>query len=119
MSVNALLEKIKTNPDSIEFSDVINTIESNYQYTPTRFSNGLGNHTTFNEAGTNEGSCKIFAFGQLNNLDQQQTLACFGHYYRQDVLQHPDNNDHANIRHFMKHGWDGIQFEGDALSLIL
>ena len=118
MTVNKLIEKIKTSPNSIEFTEVIDTIEQSYHYTPMRFSNGLGNHITINEAGTNEGSCKIFAFGQLNNLDKQQTLACFGDYYRNDVLKHPDNSDHANIRHFMEHGWEGIQFNGEALRLI-
>ena len=118
MTVDELIEQIKANPDSIEFTEVINTIEQHYHYTPTRFSNGLGDHTTINEAGTNEGSCKIFAFGQLNNLDKQQTLACFGNYYREDVLKHPNNSDHANIRHFMEHGWEGIQFDGEAFRLI-
>ena len=69
-----------------------------------------------NEAGTNEGSCKIFAFAQLHHLSEQATLACFGQYYREDVLQNPQGNDHGNIRNFIKQGWQGITFESDVLS---
>ncbi len=115
MTVDELIKKINTEPGSIDFTEVMNTIEAAYSYTPTRFHNGIGSTAISNEAGTNEGSCKIFAFGRLNHLDEQQALACFGKYYREDVLGHPDNDDHANIRHFMLHGWAGIHFEGEAL----
>jgi hypothetical protein len=115
MTVDELIEKINTEPDSIDFTEVINTIEETYNYTPARFHNGTGDKATTNEAGANEGSCKIFAFGQLNHLNEQQTLACFGKYYRADVLGHPGNDDHANIRNFMLSGWEGIRFEGEAL----
>jgi len=63
----------------------------------------------------NEDSCKIFAFGKLHNLDKDQTLACFGKHYREDVLLQPGGSNHANIRNFMEHGWEGIKFEGEAL----
>ena len=49
---------------------------------------------------------------KLHNLSKAQTLACFGDYYRVDVLQHPQKNDHANIRQFMLSGPGGIQFTG-------
>ncbi|MCV6037542.1 HopJ type III effector protein, partial [Escherichia coli] len=62
------------------------------------------------------GSCKIFAFGLLNTLDKEATVACFGRFYREDVLLHPENNDHQNIRNFMVTGWEGIQFETSALT---
>ena len=115
MTVEELIEKINTAPDSIDFATVIRTIDEAYEYTATRFHNGPGDSTTTSEAGTNEGSCKIFAFGRLNKLDEKQTLACFGEYYREDVLNHPENDDHANIRNFMRYGWKGIRFEGEAL----
>lgn len=115
MTIDKLIEKINAQPDFINFTEVIDTIEASYSYTPTRFTNGTDSNTTINEAGTNEGSCKIFAFAKLNKLDKKQTLACFGKYYREDVLGHPDNDDHANIRNFMLHGWQGIKFEGEAL----
>jgi hypothetical protein len=69
----------------------------------------------FEQAGSNEGSCKIFAFAKLNNLSDAQTLACFGHFYRHDVQGNPDGTDHANIRTFMRHGLSQVQFDGDAL----
>jgi len=117
MTINQLIEKIINQPDKIDFAEVIKTIDVNYHYTPTRFSNGTGSNAVTNEAGSNEGSCKIFAFGKLNNLDEQQTLACFGKYYRDDVLGNPDNDDHANIRNFISYGWQGIEFDGEALKL--
>ncbi|BCE03739.1 HopJ type III effector protein [Marinicellulosiphila megalodicopiae] len=113
MSVQTFINRLSTQPDSVQFSDTMEVITKNYIYSPSAFKNG----DTHNELGTNEGSCKIFAFAQLNNLDQSQTLMCFGDYYRVDVLQHPKNDDHANIRNFIKFGWDGIEFEHAALTL--
>jgi hypothetical protein len=48
-------------------------------------------------------------------LSEVHTLALFGGYYRDDVLGNPEGRDHGNIRHFMKYGWAGIHFEGEAL----
>jgi len=115
MTINELIDKLNTQPDNIDFTDVIETIEAHYDYTPTRFMNGKNGKTAINEAGQNEGSCKIFAFAKLNDLDEKQTLACFGRYYRDDVLSNPHGDDHANIRNFMHHGWDGIMFDGEVL----
>ena len=115
MSIDMLIDKIKTMPKQLKFEEVIQTIDTYYQYSPTNFTNGIGDMVVNNLAGTNEGSCKIFAFAQLNTLNKSDTLACFGKYYQNDVLQHPDNTDHANIRTFMQYGWDGIKFEGEAL----
>ena len=115
MTKDELIRKLHTEPDNIDFTEVISTIEQSCSYSPTRFHNGSGNDAVTNEAGTNEASCKIFAFGKLNNLNAQQTLACFGKYYREDVLGHPHNDDHTNIRNFILHGWEGIRFEGQAL----
>jgi len=87
-------------------------IDAHYTFTPTAFRNG----NLQNNAGQNNGSCKIFAFGQLNELNETQVLACFGDYYREHVLKHPQADDHQNIRQFMLHGWSGIQFSGKALT---
>ncbi len=111
MSLPSLLEKLNQHPDQVTFNEVIETIDQHYHYTPARFSNGIEGDCVTSEAGSNEGSCKIFAFAKLNNLDEQQTLHCFGDYYRQDVLQSPEGNDHGNIRTFMRNGWQGIQFD--------
>ncbi len=106
-----LISQIKQQEKDVAFEQVIKVIEDNYQYQPALFSNG----ELVNDAGTNEGSCKIFYFAQLNTLNQQQTLACFGRYYREDVLANPAGNDHGNIRNFMKTGWQGIEFKSAAL----
>lgn len=111
MQIQDFLNKLYAEPASISFSDTITTIDANYHFTPTRFCNG----NQVNEAGQNSGSCKLFSFARLQGLSEQQTLACFGDYYRIDVLQHPDKNDHQNIRNFMQQGWAGVNFDGEAL----
>lgn len=111
-TLNNLLSQINSAPDTIEFNDIIALINDTYSYSPAAFQNG----DTFNEAGTNEGSCKVFAFAQLNALDKPSTLALFGKYYREDVLQNPEGSDHANIRNFIKTGWEGINFKAVALT---
>ncbi len=111
MALEPFLQKLKDSPESIEFNDTMSIIDSLYVFTPTSFRNG----DVVNEAGQNSGSCKIFSFARLHNLTSEQTLACFGSYYRDDVLNHPDNRDHQNIRNFMKTGWSGIEFDSEPL----
>jgi hypothetical protein len=111
MAIDAFLQRLRATPDQIEFADTIAAIEGAYEYVPTAFRNGEVN----NAAGQNGGSCKIFAFAKLQGLSEAETLACFGRYYREDVLQHPDAADHQNIRNFMRTGWAGVAFEGAAL----
>ncbi|MFL0797869.1 MAG: HopJ type III effector protein [Cellvibrionaceae bacterium] len=113
MSLESLLNQLNTTPESVSFQQVIDTITETYSYEATAFTNG----TVENAAGTNEGSCKIFAFAKLNSLTPEQTLHCFGDYYRVDVLQNPEGNDHGNIRNFMETGWGGVKFEGEALAI--
>lgn len=113
MKINEFLTQLSQNPEQIEFSDCMTIIEENYTFTPTKFTNG----ETHSEADQNNGSCKIFAFGLLNNLSQQQTLACFGTYYRDDVLGNPEGEDHQNIRQFMISAWTKVQFDGEALAV--
>ena len=110
MNLNDFIQQISTST-TLDFEDTMKIIEANYSYTPTAFNNG----DIHNDAGQNEGSCKIFAFAQENNLDKETTLKCFGRFY-QDVLNTPEGNDHGNIRNFMKSGWAGIKFSGKAIS---
>lgn len=110
MTLEQLLEKLQAQQD-LNFAEVIATIEAHYEYTPQGFTNGLGADCVQNPAGTNEGSCKVFAFGQLQQLSPEQTLACFGEHYRK-VLATPEGSDHANIRRFMRDAWAGIAFLG-------
>jgi len=111
MTISAYLAKVKSAPETLEFGELMALIETHYNFTPTEFHNG----DTVNQADQNQGSCKLFSFAELNGLSQAQTLACFGAFYRDDVLKHPDATDHQNIRNFIIHGWDGITFKGTAL----
>jgi hypothetical protein len=103
-----LIKKLKDN--SLPFKEVIEFIETGYQHQPTAFKNG----ETYNEATQNQGSARVFAFAQLNNLNAEDTLYLFAEHY-QSVLNNPNGTDHQNIRQFMTHGWTGIVFEGQAL----
>ncbi len=111
MTLESFLHKLKNNPENIEFDDTMGIIDSLYVFTPTSFKNG----DLVNEAGQNSGSCKVFSFASLHSLTPEQTLACFGGYYRNDVLKHPENSDHQNIRNFIKSGWSGIEFDNESL----
>ena len=108
MTLSELLSQELT---SIEFTDVMAVIAAEYDYSPAVFTNG----DLRSEAGTNEGSCKIFYFAKLNELSEKITLALFGQYYRVDVLENPDGSDHGNIRNFIKSGWQGISFDSVVL----
>ncbi len=92
------------------FAKVLEFIDANYQHQPTAFKNG----NTYNEATQNQGSARVFAFAQLNNLSPENTLYLFAEHYKA-VLDTPEGSDHQNIRQFMAHGWAGIAFEGEAL----
>ncbi len=113
MPLSDFLNTLKSTPDAISFQDTVTAIEAAYDFTETAFKNG----DVDNAAGQNSGSCKIFAFAQLNGLSQTQTLNCFGDYYRKDVLENPTGTDHGNIRNFMASGWGGITFKSTPLSL--
>ena len=111
MSIETLIAQVKTSPNTVSFSKVMEVISEQYDYTPSDFSNG----DLASAAGTNEGSCKIFYFAQLNQLSESETLALFGAYYREDVLGNAKGNDHGNIRNFMQTGWEGISFSAQVL----
>lgn len=116
MSLTTFLHRAK-NSESIEFDEVIAIITEHYHYEPTEFSSGLADKKLVNAAGTNEGSCKIFAFAQLNKLNQEQTLNLFGDYYYNEVLRAPTETGHQNIKNFILDGWHGIDFSQPALTL--
>jgi len=112
MRITDFLSKLLSDPETISFQDTMAVIDANYNFTPCAFKNG----ETYNEAGQNNGSCKLFGFAQLQQLNETQTLACFGSFYRDDVLKHPEGQDHQNIRNFMRFGWEGIVFQGQTLA---
>lgn len=110
--LEAFFRQLSTEPDSISFAQTIALIETLYEFTPTAFQNGA----QLNAAGENNGSCKILAFAQLHQLSEPQTLQLFGDYYRLEVLPDVKGNNHANIRNFMRTGWNGVEFHGVALT---
>ena len=112
MPLDDFLQHLRSSPESIEFDTVMQLIDSLYDFTPTAFRNGA----LHNVAGKNTGSCKLFAFALRHKLSKSETLACFGRYYREDVLLHPDADTHRNIRSFMRGGWSGISFDTKPLS---
>ena len=112
MDLTAFETKLRNQPDAIEFEETMSVIEQLYDFEPGEFSNG----DLINPAGQNSGSCKLFAFAKLHNFNVTETLACFGSYYRDDVLANPDDDNHQNIRNFIKTGWEGIQFKTKVLS---
>lgn len=115
MTLEQLLSALRDTPQRVEFGQVMEVIDRCYDYRPTGFTNGAGQDSVDNPAGSNEGSCRIFAFAQRHELDATQTLACFGRYFREDVLGHPNGTDLANIRTFMRHGPASVIFDGEAL----
>ena len=111
MTIENYLEKLQTTPNEMDFNELMGLIETHYEFTETAFDNA----NLHNNAGENSGSCKLFSFAKLQGLNEADTLACFGNYYRDDVLQNPDGDDHQNIRNFINSGWSGISFDGVAL----
>lgn len=111
--IQYFINKVKNNPELITFLETIDLIDCKYIFTPTAFKNG----SQQNSAGENNGSCKIFAFAKMNNLNKEDTLALFGDYYFKDVLEFPEGNDHQNIRNFITNGWNGISFHQEVLVL--
>lgn len=107
MKLEVYIDKLKKTPSEIEFSETMSVIESNYEFIPTAFKNGA----LQNEAGQNSGSCKLFAFAKLQGFTKDETLACFGQYYFDEVLKDPNATGHQNIRNFMNTGFDGLVFE--------
>ena len=112
MTLETFINKVKHTPETIEFQETISVIESHYEFTPTAFKNG----DLHNNAGENSGSCKLLAFAKLQGFTKDETLACFGKYYFEEVLNDLNGAGHQNIRNFMNRGFDGLIFEGNPLN---
>lgn len=106
-----VIDRTDNADEHLDYREVLAVIEKYYAYRPTAFHNG----GISNAAGSNEISCKIFSFALLHDLNKEQTLACFGQLYFDEVLANPSGQGHQNIRQFMKTGWQGIQFLQAAL----
>lgn len=111
MDIELFKDKLRNSPENMVFSETMDVIESNYEFTPTAFKNG----SIENAEGQNSGSCKLFAFAKVEALTERETLACFGQFYFDDVLKDPNGTGHQNIRNFMKTGFEGLSFENEPL----
>ena len=114
MTIQEFKIKLVASPKDISFSDTMAVIDSKYSFTPTAYTNG----NVSNEAGQNSGSCKLFSFAIKEGLSKEETLACFGQYYFDEVLLDLKGSSHQNIRNFIKTGFEGLSFDGEALKLI-
>lgn len=112
MTLEDFLYRLGHEPHTVTFEETMAVIDRYYNFTPVPFTNG----DIQNAAGQNSGSCKIFGFALLHGLKEQQTLHCFGNYYRNDVLGNPGGSNHGNIRQFMETGWNGIHFDTPPLT---
>lgn len=110
MTKNSFIEALRAETNS--FQQTMDFIEANFEFTPVAFTVGEQQ----NELGTNQGSAKIFSLGKALTLTEAEVLQCFGDFYRKDVLEHPDAQDHQNIRNFIKHGWAGVSIDASALT---
>ncbi|MCD8421702.1 HopJ type III effector protein [Tenacibaculum finnmarkense] len=111
MTLQEFKNKLRNTPKELDFSDTINVIEENYNFTPSAFKNGdLENTST-----QNLGSCKVLSFAVKQQLTKEEALACFAQYYFIDVLENPRATDHQNIRNFMKTGFEELSFENETL----
>jgi len=97
---------VEMSADELKFEDVIELIDVHYEYGLIEFKNG----EIVNQQGENEGSAKLLSYAALSEMDKATTLKLWGQYYR-EVLANPSGTDHANIRNFMKTGWEGVPFE--------
>ena len=112
MTTSEYLGKIQQNPEALSFKELMNLIENEYEFTPTAFKNGQCD----NAENENSGSCKLFAFAKLQKLQKKEALFCFGEHYK-NVLEDENGTSHQNIRNFMKSGFEGLSFNGEALAL--
>lgn len=93
------------------FADTLGFIAEHYHYQPSAFTNGPVN----NSAEQNQGSCKVLAMAQDQQLSVEQALQCFAEHY-QAVLASPAGEDHANIRALMQHGLAAVTFASAPLT---
>lgn len=112
MKLDIFLKKLADNPTTVTLDDTLAAVSESYDFTPVAFTNGGVQYS----AGQNVRSCQLLAFAMLHRLTKEQTLNCYGLYYREDVLRNPTGTDHEPIRNFMKHGWEGVSFHTMPLS---
>ena len=95
----------------MNFSDLTNLIDKEYEFLNVAFKN----NDLINSKEENQGSAKVFCFGLMYSLSEEDTIRCFGEHY-QSVIDGPENyNSHLNIRSFLSNGWNGVSINQNAL----
>lgn len=97
---------VEMDGSDLTFEDTMEIIDKFYESQLLEFKNG----DIVNKQGENEGSGKLLSYAALSELDKETTLKLWGQYYR-EVVKDSEGSSHANIRNFMKYGWDGVPFE--------
>jgi len=104
-SLQQLLGAVYERPESLIFSQVLDAIATEFDFSPSAFTNG----ELKNSAEQNQGSCQVLSFAHQAGLSQTHTLSLFAEHYRA-VLADPTGTNHANIRQFIERGWRGVSF---------
>jgi len=107
MKLDAFLKKLNDDPEAVTFDEALATVGEHYRLTPCGYTLA-GVRFDVDQV---HRSCQLYAFGILHKLSKEQTLACFGEHYREDVLKHPQGSDHQTVRLFMQVGWEGLKLD--------
>lgn len=97
---------VEMSADDLTMEEVLEMINTHYETQLLEYTVG----DVVNKQGENEATGHILSYAALSNMDKETTLKLWGQHYRA-VLANPDGTDHANIRNFMKFGWEGVPFE--------
>ena len=97
----------------MNFSDLTNLIDQEYEFLNVAFKN----NDLINSKEENQGSAKVFCFGLMHSLSEEDTIRCFGEHYQSVIDEPKNNNSHLNIRSFRSNGWKGVLINQNALKL--
>jgi len=111
MNTQQFIEHLKLESE-LKFSDFLDLIDRDYHFTDIAFENG----SIFNSKDENQGSAKVFCFGYMHSLSEQETLKCFAEHYQSVLESIEDRHSHLNIRSFIENGWQGLVIDFDALT---
>ena len=111
MNTQQFIEQLKLESE-LKFSDFLDLIDRDYHFRDIAFENG----SIFNSKDENQGSAKVFCFGYMHSLSEQETLKCFAEHYQSVFESIEDRNSHLNIRSFIENGWQGLVIDFDALT---
>jgi len=96
-------EQIKNDGSKTTYQSTIDFLNEHYNYFAVPFTCGEYSY----EPNVKTGASKIFSFGLMTKMNEEQVLRMFGEYYR-DLT--PDGTDRPNIRTFAKNGWPCVTF---------